>query len=187
MNLSKLETLEGRGSWHTAVHRVTKSQTRLSNWTTTIYDSSLWYTVYIHPVDFISWIFPVSLPSYFKNFFSLGLVFALEKEMATHSSVLAWRIPGTGEPGRLPSMGLHRVEHDWSDLAAAACLNWFLYLQFCSCSPQLETAVLTVTLLIKIPHNLPAKYFQHEVHGFWVFFVIWPCLTYTFSALTTVK
>ena len=36
----------------------------------------------------------------------------LEKEMATHSSVLAWRIPGTGEPGRLPSMGLHRVGHD---------------------------------------------------------------------------
>ena len=37
---------------------------------------------------------------------------ALEKEMATHSSVLAWRILGTGEPGGLPSMGLHRVGHD---------------------------------------------------------------------------
>ena len=47
---------------------------------------------------------------------------ALEKEMATHSSVLAWRIPGTGEPCWLPSMGLHRVRHDWSDLAAAAAL-----------------------------------------------------------------
>ena len=43
---------------------------------------------------------------------------ALEKAMATHSSVLAWRIPGTGEPGGLPSMGLHRVGHDGSDLAA---------------------------------------------------------------------
>ena len=42
---------------------------------------------------------------------------ALEKEMAIHSSVLAWRIPGTGEPGGLPSMGSHRVGHDWSDLA----------------------------------------------------------------------
>ena len=42
---------------------------------------------------------------------------ALEKEMATHSSVLAWRIPGMEEPGGLPSMGLHRVGHDWSDLA----------------------------------------------------------------------
>ena len=40
--------------------------------------------------------------------------------MATHSSVLAWRIPGTGEAGGLPSMGSHRVGHDWSDLAAAA-------------------------------------------------------------------
>ena len=45
---------------------------------------------------------------------------ALEKEMATHSSVLAWRIPGTGEPGGLPSMGSHRVGHNSSDLAAAA-------------------------------------------------------------------
>ena len=47
---------------------------------------------------------------------------ALEKETATHSSVLAWRIPGMGEPGGLLSMGSHRVGHDWSDLAAAAIL-----------------------------------------------------------------
>ena len=44
---------------------------------------------------------------------------ALEKEVATHSSVLAWRIPGTAEPGGLPSMGSHRVGHYWGDLAAA--------------------------------------------------------------------
>ena len=44
----------------------------------------------------------------------------LEKGKATHSSVLAWRIPGMAEPGGLLSMGLHRVGHDWSDLAAAA-------------------------------------------------------------------
>ena len=62
---------------------------------------------------------------------------ALEKEMATHSSVLAWRIPGTGEPGGLLSMGSHRVGHDWSDLAAAymirkACYIWanFSYWSF---------------------------------------------------------
>ena len=43
--------------------------------------------------------------------------------MATHSSILFWRIPGTGEPGGLPSVGLHRVGHDWSDLAVAAMIN----------------------------------------------------------------
>ena len=54
---------------------------------------------------------------------------ALEKEMATHSSVLAWRIPETGEPGGLPSMGPHRVGHYRSNLATVAaaaepCLFW---------------------------------------------------------------
>ena len=48
---------------------------------------------------------------------------ALEKAIATHSRVLAWRIPGTGEPSGLPSMGSHRVRHDWRDLAAAAAPN----------------------------------------------------------------
>ena len=59
--------------------------------------------------------------------------YALEKEMASHSSFLAWRIPGMGEPGGLPSMGSHRVGHDCSDLAAAAAdflgLAYFLSLQ----------------------------------------------------------
>ena len=57
----------------------------------------------------------------------------LEEEMATHSSVLSWRIPGTEEPSGLPSMGSHRVGHDWSDLAAAAAtliysIMWFSYI-----------------------------------------------------------
>ena len=54
---------------------------------------------------------------------------ALEKEMTNHSSVLAWRIPGTGEPGGLPSMGSHRVGHDWSDLAAATAVWLPVYFQ----------------------------------------------------------
>ena len=54
---------------------------------------------------------------------------ALEEEMATHSSVLAWRIPGMGEPGGLPSMGLHRVGHDWSDLAAAAVVRTLAFVR----------------------------------------------------------
>ena len=53
---------------------------------------------------------------------------ALEKEMATHSSVLVWRIPGTGERGGLPSMGSHRVGHDWSDLAAAVAVGFYAHL-----------------------------------------------------------
>ena len=60
----------------------------------------------------------------------------MEKEMATHSSVLAWRIPGTGEPGGLLSMGSHRVGHDWSDLAAAAAEIYYIE---------------------KIPHNLTSQ------------------------------
>ena len=51
--------------------------------------------------------------------------------MATHSNVIAWRIPGTGEPGGLLSMGLHRVGHDWSDLAAAAAAEHLLYRMVC--------------------------------------------------------
>ena len=50
----------------------------------------------------------------------LACVHTLEKEMATHSSILAWRIPGSEAPGGLPSMRMHRVRHDWSNLAAAA-------------------------------------------------------------------
>ena len=60
----------------------------------------------------------------------------LEKEKATHSSVLAWRIPGTAEPGGLPSMGSHRVGHDWSDLAAPAA-EYFL---LCTWSPATKFA-----------------------------------------------
>ena len=56
--------------------------------------------------------FPIagSLRNLYINYMSLGG--RVEKEMATHSSILAWRIPGTEEPGGLPSMGSHRVGHD---------------------------------------------------------------------------
>ena len=84
LQYSCLENPMDGGAWRAAVHGVTKSGTRLSDFT---------FTFHFH---------------------------VLEKEMATHLSVLAWRIPGTGEPGGLPSMGSHRVGHDWSDLAAAA-------------------------------------------------------------------
>ena len=67
--------------------------------------------------------------------------------MATHSSVLAWRIPGAGEPSGLPSMGSHRVGHDWSDLAAArrrilltsVPKTWVPKVQFKLLTPQGES------------------------------------------------
>ena len=55
---------------------------------------------------------------------------ALEKAMAPHSSTLAWRIPGMGEPGGLLSVGSHRVGHDWGDLAAAAAVAFLLFVSF---------------------------------------------------------
>ena len=60
---------------------------------------------------------------------------ALEKEMATCSNVLAWRIPGAVEPDGLPSMGSHRVGHDWSDLAAAAAYAGVLSHVWCFATP----------------------------------------------------
>ena len=66
---------------------------------------------------------------------------ALEKAMATHSSVLAWRIPGTGEPGGLPSIGPHRVGHNWSNLAAAAA----------ACNPHVYTSLQVNMKLLEIP------------------------------------
>ena len=64
---------------------------------------------------------------------------ALEKEMATHSSILAWRISGTGEPGGLPSMRSHRVGHDWSDLAAAAAAAAMFLAFWGSCPSYVRT------------------------------------------------
>ena len=88
---------------------------------------------------------------------------ALEKEMATHSSVLAWRIPGTGEPGGLPSMGLHRVGHGWSDLAAAAANPCLLHFtlpprcasQSCCCSTVTASSLKDVILQGPWPSSTP--------------------------------
>ena len=71
---------------------------------------------------------------------------ALEKEMATHSSVLAFRIPGTGEPSGLPSVGSHRVGHDWSDLAAAGFLTVFWFL-----SPETSDSIYILNCSILSP------------------------------------
>ena len=69
---------------------------------------------------------------------------ALEKEMATHSNVLAWRIPVTGEPGGPPSMGLHRVRHDWSDLATVAAVIIHLKPDILEC--EIKWALESITM-----------------------------------------
>ena len=74
---------------------------------------------------------------------------ALEKEMAAHCSVLAWRIPGMAEPGGLPSMGSHRVGHAWSDLAVAAAYfpyNETLNLSAWKLLPESECSLFDIIL-----------------------------------------
>ena len=124
LQCSCLENPTDRGAWWATVHVVAKSRTRLNGFTFTVFHFTWLIARHWHPI-------PVLLPR--KSHGRRSLVgcspwgceeldtterlsdftfhfHALEKEMATHSSVLAWRIPGTGELGGLPSMGLHRVE-----------------------------------------------------------------------------
>ena len=79
---------------------------------------------------------------------------ALEKEMATHSSVLVWRIPGTEAPGGLPFVGSHRVRHDWSDLAVAAATVGFPVLH--DLPEFAQTHVHWVSNAIQPSHALPS-------------------------------
>ena len=73
--------------------------------------------------------------------------------MAPHSSVLAWRIPGSGEPGGLPSLGSHRVGHDWSDLAAAAAvlcmLSLFSHVWLFALQAQMPTGSMPALFSVK--------------------------------------
>ena len=84
----------------------------------------LQYSCLENPMDGGAWWAPVhgvaKSGTWLSNFTFTFHFHAMEKEMAIHSTVLAWRIPGTGEPGGLTCMGSHRAGHDWSDLAAAA-------------------------------------------------------------------
>ena len=113
MSLSKLwELVKDSEAWHTVVHGVAKSQTRLSYWT----ELNRKYLLSI-------WGFPSDAsgegPAYQgrrqKKTGSIpGEEVLLEEDMATHSSILAQKIPWTKEPGRLQSMGQQRVRHDWA-------------------------------------------------------------------------
>ena len=81
-----------------------------------------------------------------------------EKEMATHSSILAWRIPGMGEPGGLLSVGSHRVGHDWNDLAASDQIRSVAQ----SC-PTLCNPMNLSTPGLPVHHKLP-EFTQTHVH-----------------------
>ena len=81
------------------------------------------YSCLENPVDRGAWWVDVHSVAQGQTWLKWLSVYACTGEkIAIHSSILAWRIPGTEEPGGLPSMGSHRVRHDWSDLAAAASL-----------------------------------------------------------------
>ena len=118
-----------KGAWRAAVHRVSQSWMRLK-WLSMHAclaegnGNPLQCSCLETPRDRGAWwaaVYGVAQSRTRLSDFTFTFHFhALEKEMATHSSVLAWRLPGTEEPGGLSSMGLHRVGHDWSDLAAAA-------------------------------------------------------------------
>ena len=92
----------------------------------------LQYSCLEDPMDREAWqaaVHGVTKNRAWLNNFTLTFHFhALEEEMATHSSIFAWRVPGTGEPGGLPSMGSHRVRLDWRDLAAAAAIFYRIWI-----------------------------------------------------------
>ena len=75
--------------------------------------------------------------------------------MATHSSTLAWKIPGTEEPGRLPSLGWHRVGHHWCDLAAAAEATAYLKRCYALLPRALQWAYWGAERAIRGSHNVP--------------------------------
>ena len=99
--------------------------------------------------------------------------------MATHSSALAWRIPGMVEPGGLPSMGSHRVGHDWSDLAAAAAaVSWISdlleYLRWEMKTKKEKKQNISMEALRYLSmndltggHDLAIQIFSHSTDTFW--------------------
>ena len=113
LQYSCLENPMDGGDWWATVHGVTRSRTRLRDFTFTFH-------------------FP-----------------ELEKEVATHSIVLAWRIPETAEPGGLPSVGSCRFRHDWSDLAAAVQIH--------------DSKIKRCKMVTSVTSKIPSLAFIHSV------------------------
>ena len=131
MDLSRLrELVMDRVAWHAAVHGVAKSWKQLSDWITTTGKQCHWLLfpgmkigkdVHYLTVFLLRTRLPMQAETWIRP---LGQEDPLEEGIATHSSILAWRTPWTGEPGRLQSMGSQRLGHGRSDLArTCVCLN----------------------------------------------------------------
>ena len=84
--------------------------------------------------------------------------------MATHSSVVAWRIPGMAEPGGLPSMRSHRVGHDWSDLAAAAATSLIHFFPSPTPSPTANSCLFSVSMALFLFGYLCSFVLSFRVH-----------------------
>ena len=114
----------------------------------------LQYSCLENPMDGGAWWAAVhgvaKCQTWLSNFTFTFHFHALEKEMATHSSVLAWRIPGMVEPGGLQSMGWHRVGHDWSNLVAAAAAFLMVQLSHLYMTTGKTIALTTWTFLRKV-------------------------------------
>ena len=79
----------------------------------------------------------------------------LEEEMATHSSILAWEIPGTEEPGRLQSMGLQRTGHDWTSMHTHTVLNGSILYHPCKCQKDISVQFSRLVVSCSLwPHGL---------------------------------
>ena len=116
LQFSCLENSMDREAWWGTVHGVAKNWTQLKQLRGEGNGTPLQYSCLENPMDGGAWwaaVHGVARSRIRLSNFTFTFHFhALEKEMATHSSILSWRIPGTGEPGGLPSMGSHRVGHD---------------------------------------------------------------------------
>ena len=111
-SLSKFRVIvNDKEAWHAAVHRVTKSQTWLGDWTTTTLHKGFPGGPVVKKKKKKTCL-PIQEPQE-TRVPSVSWEDILEKEMATHSSIPAWEIPWTEEPRGLQSMGLQRVQHDW--------------------------------------------------------------------------